>query len=269
MRRLSLDILTVMGMEPLAYIRLAADLGCDYVGMQLAPVTTLPELYPNWSLRDNARLVRDVKSALADHGLSIYLGEGFLLRFDTDMRDFAADLDVLAEIGARSANICCFDADRSRAFDALAVFVEMAAQAGMNANLEFAPALGIADLPTAVEAVQHVALPNFGLVIDAMHFFRSGSTVKDLVDLDPTMVSYAQICDVPWESSVDYVTEACFDRRCPGHGDLPLEKLIAALPSDVIIGLETPMRARILGGENPVDVLAPCVAAVRRLMGEA
>jgi sugar phosphate isomerase/epimerase len=267
--RLSLDILTVMGMDPLAYIRLAADLGCDYVGMQVSPVTTLSELYPHWSLRDNPRLVRDVKSALAHHGLSLHLGEGFLLRIDTDMRNFAADLDVLSQVGARCANICSFDGDRNRAFDALAVFAEMAARADMSAILEFAPGLGIADLPTAIEAVRHVGMPNFGLVIDAMHFFRSGSTVKDLARLDPAMIGYVQICDVPWESSIDYVTEACFQRACPGQGDLPLEELIAALPREVIIGLETPMRARFLGGEDPVEVLKPCVAAARRLMGEA
>jgi len=268
MKRLSLDILTVMGMEPLAYISLAADLACDYVGMQVAPVTTLSELHPNWSLRDNSRLVRDVKLALADRGLSIHLGEGFLLQSGMDIRDFAADLDVLAEVGARCANICSFDADRTRAFDALAAFAEMTSRAGMDATLEFAPTLGIADLPTAVEAVRHVARPNFGLVIDAMHFFRSGSTVEDLADLDPAMISYAQICDVPRESSIDYVTEACFERRCPGEGNLPLGELIAALPPDVIIGLETPMRSRFLGGDDPVEVLAPCVTAARRLIGK-
>ena len=269
MKRLSLDILTVMGMDPLAYIRLAANLGCDYVGMQVTPVTTLPELYPNWSLRDNPRLVRDVKSSLADNGLSIHLGEGFLLRFDTDMQDFAADLDILTEVGARAVNVCSFDGDRNRVFDALAVFAEMAARTEMRANLEFAPGLGIADLPTAIDAVRHVGMANFGLVIDAMHFFRSGSTVKDLARLDPVMIGYAQICDVPWQSSIDYVTEACFERACPGQGDLPLEELIAALPTDVIIGLETPMRARFLCGEDPVEVLKPAVAAVRRLIGDA
>ena len=57
-----------------------------------------------------------------------------------------------------------------------------------------------------------------------------------------------------------------FERVCTGQGDLPLEELIAALPSNVIIGLETPMRTRFLGGADPVEVLAPCVAAVRGLM---
>lgn len=265
MRRLSLDILTVMGMEPLAYIKLASDLACDHVGMQVAPVTTIPELYPEWSLRDNPRLLRDIRAALSDHGLTVHLGEGFLLQPDMDVRDFAMDIEVLAEIGARCVNICSFDADRNRAFDALASFAGMAQQAGMSACLEFAPALGIADLATAVEAVRHASVPDFGIVIDAMHFFRSGAMVEDLARLDPALIRYAQICDVPAESSLDYVTEACFERCCPGEGDLPLEQLVAALPPDIVVGLETPMRGRVLSGEDPVSVLAPGVAAARRL----
>lgn len=266
MRRLSLDILTVMGMEPLPYIKLARDLGCDHIGMQVAPVTTIPELYSDWSLRDNPQLVRDIRAALSDYGLSVHLGEGFLLQDDTDVRDFAPDLALLAEVGARSASICSFDADRNRAFDALAVFAEMAREAGLSATLEFAPALGIADLPTAVDAVGYAAVPDFGIVIDAMHFFRSGAIVDDLVRLDPALISYVQLCDVPQASSLDYVTEACFERRGPGEGNLPLKKLVASLPSDIVVGLETPMRARILSGEDPALVLAPAVAAARRLL---
>ena len=266
MRRLSLDILTVMGMEPLPYIKLAADLACDHVGMQVAPVTTIPELYSDWTLRGNPQLVRDVRNALSDHGLSVHLGEGFLLQPDTQVRDFAGDVDLLAEVGARSLNICSFDAERNRAFDALAEFAALAHQTGMSACLEFAPALGIADLPTAISAVRHASVANFGIAIDAMHLFRSGSTIEDLVLMDPNFVSYLQICDVPAESSLDYVTEACFERRCPGDGVLPLDRLIAALPNDIVVGLETPMRSRILGGQDPVLALVPGVAAARRLI---
>jgi sugar phosphate isomerase/epimerase len=266
MRRLSLDILTVMGMEPLPYIKLASALGCDHVGMQVTPVTSVPELFPNWSLRDNPGLVRDVRAALSDQGLTIYLGEGFLLHDDTNVQEFAADLAILAEVGAKCANICSFDADRNRGFDALASFAELAGQVGMSANLEFTPGLGIGDLPTAIAAVLHASVPDFGIVIDAMHFFRSGSVVEDLARLDPALISYAQICDVPNQSTLDYVEEACFARRTPGEGSLPLERLVATLPADIVIGLETPMRAQILAGEDPVALLAPGVAAARRLI---
>lgn len=266
MEGIALDILTVMGMEPLPYIKLAAGLGCRHIGMSATPIVRIPEIYPEWSLRDNPSLVRDVKVALLDHGISIQLGEGFLLNPDTDLEDFARDLDILADVGAHRIGVCSFDADHARTFDALAGLAQMAADRGMDACIEFVPSLGIADLASAVKAARHVGQDGFGIIIDAMHLFRSGATVADVAALDPTIIKHVQICDVPWGAPEEYAQEACFGRRCPGDGDLPLEQLIVALPAEVIVGVETPMRARVIAGDDPASFLEPCVAAVSDLV---
>ena len=76
-----------------------------------------------------------------------------------------------------------------------------------------------------------------------------------------------QLCDVPLSGTTeDYYQEACFARRLPGEGELPLRTLLAALPKDVRVGVEIPMRARI-GTEASLEVLvARAVALARDLL---
>src|SRR3546814_2740983 len=92
----------------------------------------------------------------------------------------SSDLDALCELGARRLTTLSIDTDRGRSFDQLAALVEMAAAVGLETQLEFGPCMGIADLPTALAAIHHVARPELRLLIDTMHFIRSGATVADL-----------------------------------------------------------------------------------------
>ena len=76
-------------------------------------------------------------------------------------------------------------------------------------------------------------------------------------------------CDVPLVSRhTVYTDEACFDRLAPGEGELPLGDLIAALPRDIHLGLEVPMRAKAEAGIGPVGRLRPALEAMRMLVEE-
>src|SRR3546814_2762925 len=86
---------------------------------------------------------------------------------------------------SRRLTTLSIDTDRGRSFDQLAALVEMAAAVGLETQLEFGPCMGIADLPTALAAIHHVARPELRLLIDTMHFIRSGATVADLRAVDP------------------------------------------------------------------------------------
>jgi sugar phosphate isomerase/epimerase len=105
-------------------------------------------------------------------------------------------------------------------------------------------------------------------MIDAMHLYRSGGTAADVAALDPGLIGYAQLCDVPLVAlHDDYGAEARFDRRVAGDGELPLQEFVDALPADCVIGLEVPMRDKALAGLGPVERLRPAVAAARALLG--
>jgi sugar phosphate isomerase/epimerase len=268
--RIGLDCICVFGMAPLDYIETAAKLGCTDIGMSTKPVIGLPEIFPQWSLHDNPTLVKDVKAAVAHHGLGIAVAEGFFVLPNADVSMFAADLDLLADIGAKRATICVFETDRTRAFDQMGKFAELAAARGMGSQVEFVPGMGIGDLPTSLAAIEHIGRKDFGVVIDSMHLFRSGSTAADVAAMAPEAIGHIQLCDVLWKVGPEgHGAEAGSERLCPGEGELPLADLVAVLPKDRVIGLEIPMKKRTLAGESAESRLGPCVEATRALLVNA
>jgi sugar phosphate isomerase/epimerase len=280
--RLGIELISVFGLPPVPFIELAAELGCERISAVLEPLAYNPENYPRYSLRENKALRRDVKTALADNGVSIGLGEGFIVRGidavedpfvpgTADMKDrWATDLEIMAELGVNMVNAVCMEPDQSRAFDQLGLFADLSAVHGMVATLEFCPTLGIADLPTALRAVRHVGRKNFKLLLDPMHLIRSGGSVADLESLPAGVIAYAQLCDVPLRpSGSDYLEEAMYERLAPGRGALPLVEFIRALPPEITVGLEIPQRAPAAAGIRPRDRLKPVLEGARHILALA
>jgi len=188
---------------------------------------------------------------------------------DVEARDRLADLDAGAELGARQVSLGIRDPGLARGYGQLALLAEMAAERGMTSTTEFAPTLTIKSLPMALNAVRHVGRRDYRLTIDAMHLIRSGSTVEDLAALDPDVIGYFQICDVPLVSEFDsYGEEARTERRIPGAGELPLLDLLRIVPADRIVGLEIPLLTAASAGVGPLDRLRPAVEATRALLAQ-
>jgi sugar phosphate isomerase/epimerase len=270
MDRLGIEFISVFGLPPVQFVNLAADLGCRHIGMMLTPMADNPHGYPPWSLRQDAALRRDMVAAMRDRGVSISLGEGFFARAGADLRDSAADLELMRELGVERIGTLSVDPDSARAFDQFAVLAEMTATLGMEVVIEFGPPLAVADLPTAVAAARHVGRSNTRLLIDTMHLIRSGSGAADLAALDPGMIGYLQLCDVPLVSKyADYAEEAKYERMMPGTGELPLLDILNVLPPHLAIGLEVPQRALARSGVKTHERLGGCVAAARSLLVRA
>ncbi|MFT3929462.1 MAG: sugar phosphate isomerase/epimerase [Spongiibacteraceae bacterium] len=266
MNRLGIEFLSVFGLSPVQLVNLAADLNCAHISTGLAPAPFNPLDYPLWSLRDDAALRRDMIAAMNDRGISISLGEGFSVRADLDARDRAADLELMCELGVKRINSVAVDPDLHRCFDQLAKLAEMAAAVGIEATLEFGPGLTIGDLPTALAAIKHAG-PKLRLLIDTMHFVRSGSSIADLAALDPNMIGYIQLSDVPRvPNNPNYMEEAMFERMTPGQGELPLLDILGALPRERVIGLEIPQLTLAKAGVDAHARLQVCVEAARALL---
>ncbi|CAN5415441.1 TIM barrel protein [soil metagenome] len=265
--RLGIELLSVFGLDPVAHVHLVADLGCAHLSTGLTQVPFNPQNYAPWSLRDDVALRRATITALRDRGVTISLGEGFGVRPGVDMRERGADLDLMAELGAECLGGVAMEPDAARCDDQFAILVEMAEARGLPVTIEFAPGLAIGSLDAAIALVRRIERPNFRVLIDAMHFFRSGCDVAQLAALDPRLIGYAQLCDVPHIAiEPDYMREASFERRAPGDGDLPLAAFVAALPRGIAIGLEVPMFKRAAAGDAPIDRLRPAVAAAEALL---
>jgi sugar phosphate isomerase/epimerase len=268
MHRLGIEQLSVFGMPPVAFVNLAADLGCSCISSGLTAFPYNPHGYVTWSLRDDANLRREMMAAMHDRGVSISLGEGCTIRADRDIRDMAAEMDVMRELGVERVNTVSLDADRNRSFDQLAVFAEMVAARGMQSTVELCPVLVINNLDTALAALRHVGRKDFTLLLDTMHLGRSGATAAALAALDPAQIAYVQLCDAPLEPRIsNYMEEATFERMVPGEGELSLREMLTALPKDIIISLEVPLRSQAEAGVTTQARLQHCVAATKTLLG--
>jgi sugar phosphate isomerase/epimerase len=273
--RLGIEMLTLLGMSPVEHVKVAAELGCVAIssGLTGLPLTMFGiedfAPYAMWSLRDNPALRREMIAAMKDTGVHIGLGEGFRARSGGDVRDFARDLDLMAELGALRINAICIEeamfADGSGA-DQLAVLSELTMERGMVFTIEFTPPSGISSFERALEVCRHIGRGKARVLVDSMHFFRTGGTVAKLAAVDPDWIGYAQMCDgrlAPWDEG--YFGEAMFARGVPGAGELPLRDWVAALPETCEIGLEVPRLDDLRGGMSPRDHAARVVKAAREL----
>src|SRR5262249_26517959 len=121
-----------------------------------------------------------------------------------------------------------------------------AQQYGLHVCLEFAIYTGVRTLADAVRVVKKSGRANASVLVDALHFSRSGGWPSDIAGVDASLFRYAQICDaaavIPRESSA-LIREARGGRLLPGEGGLPLRELVAALPAAIPLAVEAPVRA--------------------------
>ena len=271
--RLGIENLTLMGMPPVEYVTLAAELGCSGVSLGL---TSMPferfgftgiDLYPNWSLIDDLELRRNLKSALADTGVQISLGEGFRVDPAFDVAEKASWLDIIAELGAKRINAVSMETDRGRTLAQLDKLADMAIERGMLFTIEFAPPNAINSLDDALSVTASLGLDRAKVLLDSMHFFRSGGHLDQLCELDMSLIGYAQIADSTWEplKNKPYLMEATFGRAIPGEGEFPLADWVATLPADLHIGIEAPALGRFMAGLAPRDYARMAVEAARGL----
>lgn len=268
MSPLGIDRLGLFGMPPTDIVTLAADLGCASVGIGLAPTPGYnPDGHPAWSLRDDAALRREVLAACRDRGVAIGIVEGFAVLPGKDMRDFAGDLDLVAELGCGRVNVVSIGKDMRQAIDGFAALCELAAARGIEVSAEMGSLGPLDRIAPAIEVARAVGAGNFSLVIDSMHFFRLGNTLADFAALESALIGYVQLADAPWAPRFDtYMEEAMFERMVPGEGELPLDAFLALVPAGVTVSLEVPLRSLAEAGVGPRERTRRCVEGARALL---
>ena len=268
MNELGIERLCVFGMPPVEFVALAADLGCASVGIGLAPTPGYnPDNHPDWSLRDDPALRRQLAAATRDRGVRIGVVEGFAVAPGHDVRSFAGDLDLVCELGGDRIACVSLDKNLQNTIEGFAVLTEMAAERGLLVSAEMGSLGPYGLVEPALELVRGVDMANFSLMVDAMHFFRLGNTIEQLAAMDPALIGYVQLCDAPWAPRFDtYMEEAMFERMAPGDGELPLREFVKLIPPDVVVSLEIPIRSLAEQGVGPRERVAPCVEAARAML---
>src|SRR5206468_5660185 len=126
-----------------------------------------------------------------------------------------------------------------------AAFCDMAREFSMGASLEPMPWTDVRNFAQGARIVAAADRENGGIVIDPIHFDRGGSHAEEIVAVPHNRLRYMQLCDAPAERPTDTDTllhQARAERLMPGDGGLDLRAILGAVPPNLPLSLEIPMR---------------------------
>jgi sugar phosphate isomerase/epimerase len=245
-RPLSLAHLTVLDTTPPELVSVAAEAGFRTVGIRL---TATPSVgVPPYDILRDGPVLRETLARLRDTGISVLDTE--FLRFEPDEPVGVPDgfLDVSARLGAKYVLVMSAEPAEMRTIERFGELCDQAAPYGLQVGLEFAVYTGVRTLAQAADVVARAKRANAFVILDALHFSRSGGLPAHVAPIDPSLLRYAQLCDAgpDMPASTDtpaLIREARTGRLLPGEGVLPLRELVAALPAEIPLSIEAPCRA--------------------------
>jgi len=265
---LSLSYYTVPNLTPPEVVNVAAESGCQHVGLRLLGGQPGDNEMP---LLIDANLRRLTRLLMVDTGITALDANTARIVPETDIQAFLPFLDVAAELGARHVLTTADDPEGGRLVDNLIALGDAATERALTIDLEFVPWLSICNVLNAADLIRRCEHPAIGIAVDALHFSRSGSEVGDLRDLPSSWFRYVQVCDAPYLLSPpgrdELIHEAIKERLLPGEGIIDLVGLLRALPPSLPLAIEIP-QASLAATMGDLERVTRAVKATRALLNE-
>jgi len=150
---------------------------------------------------------------------------------------------IAAELGARNLLCVSSDPDMAATTAKFQTLVSAAAGTGVRVNLEFGIFTEVKTIHMARAVLEAVEGEAKALLVDTLHWARSGGTAEDLAAIPREWLSYCQPCDAPAEgpdvTNFDAIIDDAINRRMPlGQGGLPLAAMVDALPETLPMAIE-------------------------------
>lgn len=243
-RTYSLAQLMALPYSPPQMIQLAADTGCNAAGVRLLPASPGGVHYP---LMDDPAMLSETIARMEGTGVQVLDLEVIRLAEDFQVGRFLPFMEAGAKLRAKHILVAGDDTDIERLTASFARLCEAARGFGLSADLEFMPWTAVSNVGIAHRVVAAAAQDNGGVLVDALHFARSASTLDEVAKLPRPWLRYAQICDgaVPGPSTVEgMIHDARCERLLPGEGGIALRDLFEQLPPDLPISIEVPSESR-------------------------
>lgn len=235
----SLAQLGLMDEGPVALVHAAAEAGFGAIGLPLRSGALRP-------LRTEIvgqPVLREIVAACQDTGVRVFDVEALVLGHLPP--DLPQVLETAAKLGA--SRISCLgpeprhgNGDLLDPAAALAGLCREAGRFGLTVVVEFMAFRSIGSLDAAVQVIEASGAANAGIVLDALHVHRTGTTRAQIAALRQGIVSHLQLCDARLAMPDDLATEARGDRLLPGEGVIPMRAIIDALPKGTPMSLEIP-----------------------------
>jgi sugar phosphate isomerase/epimerase len=211
------------------------------VNLRLSPARENELQFP---MIGDTPMMRETLQRLNDTGLKVLDVEVLWLKPDTVPSSYDGVFEAAQKLGARQIICAGQDPDLARATDTYARLCERARPYSLRVDLEFMVISEVKTLEQAQAVVAKAAQPNSGILVDALHINRAGSSIAPIAGIDRAQLPFMQLCDAPAQAPANrdgLVQEARHDRLPPGEGGLPLRDLMAVLPPDIDISVEAPL----------------------------
>ncbi|MBN9410638.1 MAG: TIM barrel protein [Burkholderiales bacterium] len=267
-RAWSLAYLTTPTLRAAEMLRTAHAIGYGFVGLRIA--ANLPGT-PYQALVDAPAELAELKAVMADTGTGVFDLEIIRIGERFDVTAHLPMLDVGQAIGARAVLVAADDTDTARLADSYARLCEAMAPRGLTADLEFMPWTAVKTAREALAVVRAAGHPsNAGVLVDALHYARSGTTLADIAALPRDLLHYAQACDAPAPpghrfTDDELVHTARSERLMPGEGGIDLRGLFGALPAGLPVSVEIPHLQR-QAALPPIEFARQALAAARAVL---
>ncbi len=213
-------------------------------------------------------VAQEVRAITQDACIPVLDVEVIWLKPGADNPDHLRVIDAGADVGARYVLLVSSDPDQGATAAKLGRLADHAAERGLRVCLEFAAFTEIRNLAAALDVLARAERREAGLLIDPLHFRRTGGAPADLRGIDPTRFPYAQFCDAPADGpspdDVAGIIEEAIDLRLPiGEGELPLGALLHVLPPSTPLSVELRSKALRDLYPDPADRARVLLASTR------
>lgn len=241
--RLSLAHLSLIDTTPPELVRAAGDAGFRSVGLRLHPARPGEAPHP---MHEGSPMLAETRARMAALGVAVHDVEVLRLSPGFDASRLDALLAVAASLGARYVVVNGDDDNEARAAANLAALGERAARHGLRIGLEFMVYTAVPTLDAALRLVRAAAQPDVRVLVDTLHFFRSGATADQAVGEGLVARDFIQLSDAPAQRhpALSPGEEARAHRLLPGEGALALSDLLKLATADAVLSVEAPCAVR-------------------------
>lgn len=236
---------TVPRWSPVEILYNAKQLGFDMVSIRSIPQGVSGESV--FDLRDSV-ICQAAKQAMDETGLFIHDVDLAAIYENTDVFSWKERLEAAAQIGVKSVVSSIWTSNRAVYTEKFATLCDLAAQYGLTVNLEFVTWSEIKGLKEAAVLLKDVDKGNARILVDTLHWHRSGVRFDDLSLCDSKWFDLIHICDIAADMP-DTLEEVARtgrqERLYAGEGVSPIREIVAAMPEDAILSIEIPNQARL------------------------
>ena len=235
--KLGLAPLTLFRPAPLDLVRSAGESGYDAVGFQLG----LQEI-PISPLAADRAFLAETKALLRRFNLEVMEVSNIVFEPDRTLEDGKILIDFAVEIGASIIQATVWDGERARVAERLAALADYAKTVGLSITIEYMPYSKCVSFDDAVALIEEADRPNLRVLLDTLHFARSGGRPVDLEGPRASLYSFVQLCDARKQAPAptELRFESVNDRLPLGEGGIPLAAILERIPTDLPISLEIP-----------------------------